>query len=263
MSTTQTTRPDGRSSNSILRPFAAQVSCLSRADGSCKFSSGSTTILAAVFGPAAPRIASRGRNDQAIVAVVFKYASKMSSASSVSHYLPGYGSKEREIERFLGDALQGCVDTHHYPRTIIEVVLQVINADGSVVSTALNAAVLALMDAGVRMHRIPIGTTCLVKKIDSGLKLIFDPTAEEESNREYSAIVLATTTTDKNHDDTTTKEDQVGVICSFTLGSFQLEAFLSCIEGSHRASKAVLAFMRVVEEQKVERESKTLWSSKV
>lgn len=258
-------RPDGRTSYATLRPLAAEVSCLSRSDGSCKFSSGSTTILAAVFGPAAPRAVSRARNNEATVAVVFKYGSKISSSSSTADgsksYHPGYGTNERELERFIGDALQGCIETKFYPRTIIEVVIQVMNADGSVLSSAINAAVLALMDAGVRMNRIPIGTTCLVKCTDAmSANIIFDPTAEEESNEEYAAIILATTDDyDDNNDDG--NNSSVRVISSLTFGQFQLESFLSCIEASGRASKAMLAFMRVVQEQKVVRESKTLWSS--
>jgi ribonuclease PH len=254
------TRPDGRTSNATLRPLAAEVSCLSRSDGSCKFSSGSTTILAAVFGPAAPRAVSRARNNEATVAVVFKYGSKISSSTTDSSksYHPGYGTNERELERFIGDALQGCIDTRSYPRTIIEVVIQVMSADGSVLSSAINAAVLALMDAGVRMNRIPIGTTCLVKCFDTNADILFDPSAEEESNDEYAAIVLATS---DNDDIDNGGNSSVRVISSLTFGQFQLESFLACIEGSGRASKAIMAFMRVVQEQKVVRESKTLWSS--
>lgn len=262
------TRPDGRTSSATLRPLAAEVSCLSRSDGSCKFSSGSTIILAAVFGPAAPRAISRARNNEATVAVVFKYGSKISSSSSSTangskSYHPGYGTNERELERFIGDALQGCIDTKFYPRTIIEVVIQVMNADGSVLSSAINAAVLALMDAGVRMNQIPIGTTCLVKCSDSNssANILFDPTAEEESNDEYAAIILATTDKDDDDDNEDYNSCAARVISSLTFGQFQLESFLACIESSGRASKAMLAFMRVVQEQKVVRESKTLWSS--
>lgn len=257
-------RPDGRTSYATLRPLAAEVSCLSRSDGSCKFSSGSTTILAAVFGPAAPRAVSRARNNEAIVAVVFKYGSKISSSSTKDgskSYHPGYGTNERELERFIGDALQGCIETKFYPRTIIEVVIQVMNADGSVLSSAINAAVLALVDAGVRMNRIPIGTTCLVKCTDASANILFDPTAEEESNEEYAAIILATTDKDDYDDNNDDVNSSVKVISSLTFGQFQLKSFLSCIEASGRASKAMLAFMRVVQEQKVVRESKTLWSS--
>jgi|EP00979_Chaetoceros_neogracilis_P003069 exosome complex component RRP46 len=245
-------RSDGRTGGGSLRPLAAEVSCLKRADGSAKFSSGSTQILAAVYGPAAPRIPSRERTNEASVGVVFKFGTKAASTSAdnTSNTHPGYGANERELERFIGDSLMACIAIDQYPRTVIEVVIQVIKVDGSLVATALNAATLALLDAGIQMKSLPIATTCLVPTNgDVTTEFRFDPTAEEESSDEYSAIVVAT---DSVRD---------GVIASMTFGSFQLDSFLSCVEGAKRASKAVVAFMRIAMEQKVNREAKTLWST--
>ena len=236
----QTNRPDGRTGGGTLRPLAAEVSCLSRADGSSKFSSGPTQILAAVYGPAAPRIQARERPTEATIAVVFKHGAK----SGLGH---GYGATEREIERFICDAVCACVALEEYPRTVIEIVVQIIKADGSVVGTALNAAVLALMDAGVLMNSLPIATTFVVES--SCLQnLRLDPSAEEEFNEDYSSIVLVTDSV------------RQGIIVSMTSGAFKLESFLACAEGASRASKAVLAFMRIAIEQKVTREAQTLWS---
>lgn len=242
-----------------LRPLAAEVSCLKRADGSAKFTSGSTQVLAAVFGPASPKVPSRERSKDAIISVVFKHGTKAPSAadSTTNNALSAYGATEREIERFIGDALVACVSVEKYPRTVIEVVVQIIKSDGSLLSTALNAATLALVDAGLEMKSLPIGTTCLVRSnvqddteimmdVD-GIK--FDPSADDESKEDYSVIVLAM---DSNGGDE--------VITSMTLGSFRLNSYLSCVEGAKRASKAVQAFMRIAIEQKVTREAKTLWS---
>ena len=243
-------RPDGRIGGGSLRPLAAEVSCLKRSDGSAKFSSGSTQILAAVYGPAAPRVPSRERVREAVIGVVFKFGTKAAAtADNTTNVHPGYGANEREIERFIGDSLMACIETDQYPRTVIEVVIQVIKSDGSLITSALNAATLALLDAGIQMKSLPIATTCLVPTNgDSSTEIRFDPTAEEESSDEYAAIVLATDSV---------KE---GVIASITFGSLQLDSFLSSVEGASRASKAVVAFMRIVMEQKVNREAKTLWS---
>jgi exosome complex component RRP46 len=243
-------RPDGRKGGGSLRPLAAEVSCLKRADGSAKFSSGSTQILAAVYGPAAPRIPSRERVGEAVIGVVFKFGTKSAAtADNTSNTNPGYGANERELERFIGDSLMACVATDEYARKVIEVVIQVIKADGSLVTTALNAATLALLDAGIQMKSLPIATTCLVPTNGSSSEEIkLDPTAEEESSEDYSAIIMSTDSV------------REGVIATITSGSFHLDSFLSCVEGSSRASKAVVAFMRIAIEQKVTREAKTLWS---
>lgn len=232
-----------------LRPLSAEVSCLKRADGSAKFCSGSTQVLAAVFGPASPRVPSRERSNDAIISVVFKHGTKASSADNTNNALSGYGATERELERFIGDALVACIAVNKYPRTVIEVVIQVIKSDGSLLSTALNAATLAIMDAGVEMNSLPIGTTCLVKaNTDNVDDMRFDPCADDESMGDCSVIILATDSV------------REGVITSMTLGPFQLSSFLSSVEGASRASKAVLAFMRIAIEQKVTREAQTLWS---
>jgi ribonuclease PH len=232
-----------------LRPLAAEVSCLKRADGSAKFTSGQTQVLAAVFGPVSPRIPSKERSSEAIISVVFKHGTKAASADNTNNALSGYGATERELERFVGGALSACVAVNKYPRTVIEVVIQVIKCDGSLASTALNSATLALMDAGVEMNSLPIGTTCAVRSNSASEEnIIFDPCGEDELNPELSVIVLAT---DSIRD---------GVIGTMTLGDFHLNTYLSSIEGASRASKAVIAFMRIAIEQKVMREAKTLWS---
>jgi len=242
-------RPDGRIGGGTLRPLSAELSCLNRADGSAKFSSGFTQVLAAVYGPATPRNPSRERSGEASLSIVFKHATDVSDLGLP----PGYGASVRELERFVGDSLAACVAVEEYPRTVIEIVVQVIKADGSLVGTALNAAVLALMDAGVLMGSLPVTTTCLVESNgggDGGLGITFDPSAEEEAKDEVAVIVLVTDSV---------KEDIV--LGSMTCGAFQLSSFLAAAEGASRAGKAVVAFWRIAMEQKVTREANTLWST--
>lgn len=182
---------------------------------------------------------------------------------------PGYGATERELERFIADAVSSCVLLSAYPRAIIEIVIQVIKADGSILGTALNTAVLALLDAGVVMRSLPVGTTCLVgpffrrennsdadRNDGSADSLRLDPTSEEEEliqttdDSGYAVVVLVTDSTQPN-----------GVVTAVTFGSLTLESFLSCVEAASRASQAVVAFMRLAVEQKVTREAQTLWST--
>mmetsp|Transcript_9685 Transcript_9685/g.11211 ORF Transcript_9685/g.11211 Transcript_9685/m.11211 type:complete len:261 (+) Transcript_9685:38-820(+) len=241
-------RPDGRNGGSSLRPLAVEISCLSRADGSAKFSSGSSQVLAAIYGPAAPRIPSRERMEEAIIGVVFKFGTKSAFVTdNTSNTHPGYGANERELERFIGDTLMHCIAVDQYPRTVIEVVIQVIKADGSLVSTALNAVILALMDAGIELKSLPITTTCLVPKNDNSYEVRFDPTSEEETIDGSSIVILVIDSVEE------------GIIASMTFGSFRLDSFLFCIEGASKVSKAIIAFIRIAIEQKTVREARTLW----
>lgn len=184
---TTKTRSDGRVGSKTLRPLSCEISCLQRADGSAKLKCGYTEILVAVYGPIAPRNVSRENPKQAVVSVVFKHTTKglAGGATATSVSTAGYGATEREIERFIGEALLSSILVENFPRTVIEIVLQVIQADGSVLGTALNASVLALMDAGIPMNFLPIATTCLVVKTNdpenNSEEIDLDPCADEET----------------------------------------------------------------------------------
>jgi exosome complex component RRP46 len=141
-----------------------------------------------------------------------------------------------------------CVQLSQYPRTVIQVILQVIQSDGSVLSCALHAAVAALLDAGIAMLSLPVATTCLLSN-SSPLRL--DPTAEEEENDEASVIILV--------NDSIKRDELLG--CQTKGASMSLESLLKCLEAASRASPAVVAFLRLAVEQKVTRQSQTLFSS--
>ena len=263
-------RPDGRQTNGSLRPLAAEVSTLHRADGSASLSSGSTTVLAACYGPLAPRNPSRERSDGAVVSVIFRHSS--SSSDDAGAAKAAYGATEREVERFLADALAATIRTEAYPRTVIEVVVQILKSDGSAIGTALNASVLALMDAGVEMVGLPVATTCLVNEDGSGgdgdadskkFELRLDPCAEEEASGEGAVVIIVTNSSSSNAGAVTSAGNgsNAGILSSMSFGTASLKAYLAACEGSARASKAVLAFLRLAVEQKVTREAQTLWST--
>lgn len=246
-------RPDGRTSGGTLRPLSCEMSCLQRADGSALWKAGSTHVLAAVYGPVAPRQSSREQSDS-LVTVLCKSGSTTTGSSG------GGGTTsstfEREWESFLAEMLMACVDIAHYPRTVIQVVLQIIQADGSVLSCALHAAVAALMDAGILMKCMPVATTCLLgsdnDSLSSSLPLKLDPVMEEEQNEESSIVVFVN---DSAHPDKV-------LGCQTTMGTgIALEALLTCVQAASRASPAVIAFWRLAVEQKVTRESQTLWTT--
>jgi exosome complex component RRP46 len=95
-----------------------------------------SAVLAAVHGPAAagPR---KENPERAAVEVVFKPRSG----------LPG--SQEHEWEEILRQAVEGVLLASLHPRTLVTVVVQVLSADGALLSCAANAACAALADAGI------------------------------------------------------------------------------------------------------------------
>ncbi|OEU20355.1 hypothetical protein FRACYDRAFT_236429 [Fragilariopsis cylindrus CCMP1102] len=164
---------------------------------------------------------------------------------------------EYEIGKFITEILSSCIDVSIFPRCIIEVVLQIIQSDGSLLSCLLHAAVAALMDAGVDLLYLPVATTCLVrttiagnnKKINNNIWL--DPTsAEEQEERDSSILVLV---------NEQRKPDSI--LGSHTVGpGVSLDELLACVQISSKACSAIPAFWRLAMEQKLNRESQTLWS---
>lgn len=229
-------RADGRANEGTLRPLSCELSTLHRADGSALWKAGSTHVMGAVHGPLAPMNMNK-EGESAVLSVLIKSGKQEQLA------------QEYEWCEFLTKVLSACIDTKRYPRTVIEVVLQIIQADGSLLSCLLHAAVAALMDAGVELLYLPVATTCLIStKPDSSILL--DPSTAEEIDPDMSILVLVT------------ESNRPGeILGSHTVGlGVDLEKLLSAIQIATKTCPAIVAFWRLAVEQKVTRESQTLWS---
>lgn len=241
-------RADGRTSEGTLRPLSCELSTLHNADGSALWKAGSTHVMAAVHGPLAPLNMAK-EEENAVVSVVIK-SGRQEKLSAV----------EFEWSEFLCTVLSACIERKRYPRSVVEIVLQIIQADGSVLSSLLHAAVAALMDAGVEMLYLPVATTCLVHDVfdddASRVKLTssaiyLDPSQAEEEDPNTSILVLVNESSQPDK-----------ILGSHSLGrGLALEKLLSCIQVATKAGPAIVAFWRLAVEQKVTRESQTLWSN--
>ncbi len=332
-------RPNTQRSCTTLRPLTAELSPLSRPDGSASLHVGNTHVLCAVHGPVAPRNTRWERYECGVLSVAFSRglisssggggsaggsnssagnsvpsstdenaatgvaavnASYSSSASKIQPtaistntrtmkslplpHPPGLGATERELEYFLRDTLSSCILLERYPRCVIQVVIQIVQSDGCVLGSAVNCAVLALMDAGVAMRGLPVASTCVVihhddvvvedeegnshTQKDRTTTVWLDPTAEEESGVGHATVVLVTDMSASSHGasiddaaDNDDDDDSGGIITSITFGApLSIKGLLSSAECAKQSSAAMVAFMRLAIEQKVQRESQTLWS---
>lgn len=247
-------RSDGRESNASLRPLSCEISCLSAADGSCILTCGNTEVLVAIYGPVSPRSINKENYKEVSIAVIFKHMTKSGASNATNNTcISGYGANERELERFIGESVSNCIIKENYPRSVIEIVIQVIKSDGSVLSSCVNATAIALMDAGIPMLSLPIATTCILKS--STNEIAIDPTSEEESTiNSNNTTMISVLVIDSI---------KLGLICTMSFGTISSSTlFLNALDISINAStKAILAFMKMVIEQKCKRESLTLWSS--
>ena len=129
---------DGRGLHT-LRAIACEQGQLNRADGSARFSHADSCVLASVLGPAGVQKRQEIVN-RAAVEVVFKPVSG------------GPGALEKDMEAVIRQIVDAAVMTHLHPRTLIRVVIQELNGDGSLLAVAINAVCVALIDAGIPMR---------------------------------------------------------------------------------------------------------------
>lgn len=146
------TRIDGRKPDE-LRPVKITVGVLKNANGSALVEYGATKVIAAVYGPreALPRYISMP--DRAVLRVRYH----MAPFSTEERKSPAPTRREIELSKVIREALEAVVFTHMFPRTGIDVFIEVLQADGGTRTAGLTAASLALADAGIPMKDLVIG----------------------------------------------------------------------------------------------------------
>jgi len=140
-------RSDGRRWNE-LRPVNMVVGVLERADGSAIVETGRTKVLAAVYGPKEMYPKHLAMPDRAILRVAYR----MASFSVEERKKPHPSRREIELSKVIKEALEPAIILEDFPRTVIDVYILVLQADGGTRVASINAASLALADAGIPMR---------------------------------------------------------------------------------------------------------------
>ncbi len=142
-------RLDGRKANE-LRPIKIEVGVLKRADGSAYVEWGKNKVIVAVYGPR--ECHPRHLQDPAKGLVRCKY--NMITFSVSDRKRPGPDRRSVEISKIISEALEYVVFTENFPRTSIDVYIEVLQASAGTRCAGLTAASVALADAGIPMRDI-------------------------------------------------------------------------------------------------------------
>ena len=142
-------RLDGRKFNE-LRPIKIEAGVLKRADGSAYVEWGKNKVIAAVYGPR--ECHPRHLQDPAKGLVRCKY--NMIAFSVSDRKRPGPDRRSVEISKIISEALEYVVFTEQFPRTSIDVYVEVLQANAGTRCAGLTAASVALADAGIPMRDI-------------------------------------------------------------------------------------------------------------
>lgn len=165
-----TKRSDGRKINE-LRPIEAEVGVVKRAVGSARFKMGNTEAIAAVYGP---KDIPRFKQDAETGVLICNY--NMMAFSGNERVRPGPGRRSKEISMVTEKALLPVLDLKKFPATAIEVYVEITQADAGTRCAGINAASLALADAGMSMKDLV--TAVAVGRIEN--KIVVDVNKEEE-----------------------------------------------------------------------------------
>lgn len=141
------TRYDGRKLDE-LRPISIQAGVLRRADGSAYVEWGLNKVMAAVYGPR--EVHPRHLQNPARAIVQARY--NMASFSVSERKRPGPDRRSQEISKIISEALESVVFVEQFPRTTVDVFIEVLQADAGTRCAGLTAASVALADAGVPMR---------------------------------------------------------------------------------------------------------------
>lgn len=180
-------RPDGRGVEEI-RPMKAEVGVVPNADGSAMFSFGNTIAIVAVYGP--KKMHPQHQQDPEKGTLRCNY--NMISFSVTDRIRPGPSRRSTEISKITEWALEPVLMIKNYQNMVIDVHINIIQADASTRCAGINAASLALAHAGIPMRDIVSSVS--IGKLDKQLVVDVDKDEEDWEEGEGATDIPITMT---------------------------------------------------------------------
>lgn len=157
-------RVDGRK-NDELRPLTIETGIIPNADGSAYIEMGRNKIVAGVYGPREMHPKRLSKPNKGVLRVRYH----MAPFSVDPRRSPAPSRRDTEISMVMADALEPALFLERYPRSVIDVYVEIIQADGGTRCASINAAAVALVDAGIPMKDLV--ASCAAGKIEGNLIL--------------------------------------------------------------------------------------------
>lgn len=170
-------RIDGRAFNE-LRPIEAKAGVIKNADGSAYFRMGKTIAYAAVYGPR--EMFPKFKQDPKRGVLRCNY-NMMPFSGSGERVRPGPSRRSKEISLVTDEALSRVVDLNDFPNAVVDVYIELPQTDAGSRCCGINAAAIALADAGIAMKDIVAAVA--VGQADG--RIVVDLNYEEEHLPEF------------------------------------------------------------------------------
>ncbi len=139
-------RLDGRKPDE-MRPLKIEAGVLENADGSAYLELGKNKAIAAVYGPREMHPRHLQKTDRAVLRCRYN----MAPFSVDDRKRPGPSRRSTEIGKVAREALEPAVFLERYPRAVIDVSMELLQANAGTRTCGITAAATALADAGIPM----------------------------------------------------------------------------------------------------------------
>jgi len=165
-------RMDGRELTE-MRPIAAKVGIIPNANGSAMFQSGKTIAYAAVYGPREHHPRSQRNPKRATLRCKYN----MISFSVNDRIRPGPSRRSTEISKITEWAITPVLMLEKFPGMVIDVHINIIQADAGTRCAGINAAAMAIAHAGIPMKEMVSSVSS--GKLDKTLVIDLDKAEED------------------------------------------------------------------------------------
>lgn len=165
-------RIDGRKADE-LREWKIKAGVLEKANGSCYLESGKTRVFTAVYGP---RIL-HPKHFQDPNKALLRCRYRMAPFSTLERNPPKPSRRDIELGMIIRDALSPAIFLKEFPRTAIDVFIEIIQSDGGTRCAGITSAAIALANAGIPMRGLV--TSVAAGKVDG--KVVIDLNGYEDN----------------------------------------------------------------------------------
>ncbi len=176
-------RADGRNFDE-LRPLKIEAGVLERADGSAYLEIGGNKILAAVYGPRELHVRRLMRPDMAVIRCRYN----MAPFSVGDRKRPGPDRRSVEISKITADALRPAIFLEKFPRSTIDVFIEVLEAEGGTRCAGITAASVALADAGIPMKDMVV--SCAAGKANGNVVLDLSEDEDKDGEADLPVAIM-------------------------------------------------------------------------
>jgi len=189
MTTKEFKRSDGRKLDE-MRLMSAKVGVIPSADGSAMWKQGDTIAIAAVHGP--KKMHPQHQQNPSTGQLRCNYTLMSFSVSDRAR--PGKNRRSQEIDKIIEWAIEPALLIKNYQNMVIDVSINITQADAGTRCAGINAAALALAHAGIPMKTMV--SSIALGKLDKTLVVDINKAEEDFEEGEGSTDIPITMTHD-------------------------------------------------------------------